>query len=44
MKGEEQKQNENVKNKQQNNNKITTTIARVLKKHPKSIRSVKLDM
>ncbi len=26
------------------NNKITTTIARVLKKHTKNIRGVKLDM
>jgi hypothetical protein len=26
------------------NNKITTTIARVLKNHTKSIRGVKLDM
>jgi hypothetical protein len=26
------------------NNKITKTIARVLKKHTKSIRGVKLDM
>jgi hypothetical protein len=35
--------NKNKKRMLTRNNKITTTIARVLKRHIKSIRGVKLD-